>query len=48
MIQGGFHAAFPMEDGSRVGEARRHAALLAGECGLDEVEGGVEILNHCR
>jgi anti-sigma regulatory factor (Ser/Thr protein kinase) len=29
-----------MGDGSRVGEARRHAALLAGECGLDEVQSG--------
>jgi anti-sigma regulatory factor (Ser/Thr protein kinase) len=40
MIQGGVHAAFPMEDSSRVGEARRHAAQLAAECGLDEVEAG--------
>jgi anti-sigma regulatory factor (Ser/Thr protein kinase) len=40
MIQGAVHAAFPMGDGSRVGEARRHAAQLADECGLDEVEGG--------
>ena len=37
---GRFHADFPMEDASRVGEARRHAAQLAQECGLDEVEAG--------
>lgn len=29
-----------MADASRVGEARRHAAQLALECGLDEVEAG--------
>jgi len=29
-----------MEDDSRVGEARRHAALLAQECGLDAVQAG--------
>lgn len=40
MILGGLHAAFPMEDPSCVGEARRHAALLAAECALDEVEAG--------
>lgn len=40
MILGGLHAAFPMEDPSRVGEARRHAARLAAECGLDETEAG--------
>lgn len=40
MILGGFHAAFPMGDPSRVGEARRHAAVLAGECGLDETAAG--------
>lgn len=37
---GSFHAAFPMGDASRVGEARRHAAQLAHECGFDEVEAG--------
>jgi len=40
MIVGSFHAVFPMEDPSRVGEARRHAAELAHACGLDEVEAG--------
>jgi anti-sigma regulatory factor (Ser/Thr protein kinase) len=40
MIFGGFHAAFPMGDPSRVGEARRHAAQLADACGLDEVDAG--------
>lgn len=40
MILGGFHAAFPMEDGSRVGEARRHAAQLAEQCRFDAVDAG--------
>lgn len=40
MILGGFHAAFPMGDASRVGEARRHAASLAASCGFDEVQAG--------
>jgi anti-sigma regulatory factor (Ser/Thr protein kinase) len=40
MISAGFHAVFPMEDTSRVGEARRHAAQLAQECGLDSVDSG--------
>jgi len=40
MILGAFHAAFPMEDASRVGEARRHGAQLAHECGLDDVAAG--------
>ncbi|MBA2964411.1 MULTISPECIES: ATP-binding protein [Ramlibacter] len=40
VITGRFHADFPMGDASRVGEARRHAAHLADECGLDEVEAG--------
>jgi anti-sigma regulatory factor (Ser/Thr protein kinase) len=40
MILGGFHASFPMGDASRVGEARRHAARLADECGLDDVHAG--------
>lgn len=40
MIVGSFHTAIPMEDASRVGEARRHAALLAAECHFDEVEAG--------
>jgi anti-sigma regulatory factor (Ser/Thr protein kinase) len=40
VIIGSFHAAFPMGDSSRVGEARRHAAELAHDCGLDEVQAG--------
>lgn len=40
VISGGLHAAFPMEDASRVGEARRHAVGLAEECGFDEVLAG--------
>jgi anti-sigma regulatory factor (Ser/Thr protein kinase) len=34
------HVDFPMGDSSRVGEARRHAAQAAVDCGLDEVEAG--------
>ncbi|HZY20269.1 MAG TPA: ATP-binding protein [Ramlibacter sp.] len=40
VITGGFHADFPMGDPSRVGEARRHAAQLSADCGLDDVEAG--------
>lgn len=40
MIRGSLHAAFPMQDASRVGEARRHAAQLAHDCGFDEVQAG--------
>ena len=40
MILGSFHSVFPMDDASRVGEARRHAAELAHDCGLGEVEAG--------
>lgn len=40
MITGSFHSVFPMDDASRVGEARRHAADLGHECGLSEVEAG--------
>jgi anti-sigma regulatory factor (Ser/Thr protein kinase) len=40
VIRGSHHAAFPMEDPSRVGEARRHAADLATDCGMDEVAAG--------
>lgn len=40
MIVGSFHAVFPMGDASRIGEARRHAAQLGHECGLDEIEIG--------
>lgn len=40
MIFGTFHAVFPMGDPSRVGEARRHAAQLADDCNLSEVDAG--------
>lgn len=40
MIRGNLHTAFPIGDASRVGEARRHAATLAYDCGLDDVEAG--------
>lgn len=40
MIAGSHHAVFPMGDPSRVGEARRHAAQLAADCGLDDVDAG--------
>jgi anti-sigma regulatory factor (Ser/Thr protein kinase) len=40
MISGSFHAVIPMGDPSRVGEARRHAAQLAADCGFDEVDAG--------
>jgi anti-sigma regulatory factor (Ser/Thr protein kinase) len=40
VIRSSHHAAFPMDDLSRVGEARRHAATLASRAGLDEVQAG--------
>jgi anti-sigma regulatory factor (Ser/Thr protein kinase) len=40
VILGSFHTVFPMEDASRIGEARRHAAELAHDCGFTEVEAG--------
>ena len=40
VITGSFHCVFPMDDASRVGEARRYAAELAHDCGLGEVEAG--------
>lgn len=40
VIVGTHHTAFPMEDVSRVGEARRHAAQLAVDCDLDDVKAG--------
>ncbi|MDB5752011.1 MAG: signal transduction protein fusion protein : serine/threonine protein kinase [Ramlibacter sp.] len=40
MIIGSSHAVFPIGDPSRVGEARRYAAQLGYECGLDETESG--------
>jgi anti-sigma regulatory factor (Ser/Thr protein kinase) len=40
VILGTHHAVFPMDEASRVGEARRHAALLAEACGFDETDAG--------
>lgn len=40
MIRGHPHLAFPMEDASQVGEARRHAVQVARECGFHETETG--------
>lgn len=40
MIAGWVHVAFPVEDASRIGEARRHAAAWAGELRWDEVDAG--------
>lgn len=40
MIAGWVHAAFPVDDASRIGEARRHAAAQARELGWDEVDAG--------
>jgi anti-sigma regulatory factor (Ser/Thr protein kinase) len=40
IIQGAVHRLFPMGDESRVGEARRHAALLARDAAFDEVDAG--------
>jgi anti-sigma regulatory factor (Ser/Thr protein kinase) len=40
VIPAGHHAEFPMGDPTRVGEARRFAAQLAREAGLDETDAG--------
>jgi anti-sigma regulatory factor (Ser/Thr protein kinase) len=40
VIRGSLHVVFPMEDASRVGEARRHALEVAHACGFDEVAAG--------
>ncbi|KQP21984.1 ATP-binding protein [Pseudorhodoferax sp. Leaf267] len=40
VIHGAAHAAFPMGDASRVGEARRHAATLATALGWDDTTAG--------
>jgi anti-sigma regulatory factor (Ser/Thr protein kinase) len=40
VIRSSHHTAFPMEDLSRVGEARRHAVTLAMRAGFDEVKTG--------
>lgn len=39
-VRGFTHAAFPMEDTTRVGEARRHAAWTASAAGLDATAAG--------
>lgn len=40
MISGHPHLAFPMDDASRVGEARRYAVQVAHEAGFDQTEAG--------
>ncbi|NKE64435.1 SpoIIE family protein phosphatase [Ramlibacter sp. RBP-2] len=40
MIAGWVHVAFPVDDASRIGEARRHAAAQARDLGWDEVDAG--------
>ncbi|HWI82438.1 ATP-binding protein [Ramlibacter sp.] len=40
MIAGWTHVPFPVEDASRVGEARRHAGALARSLGWDETDAG--------
>jgi anti-sigma regulatory factor (Ser/Thr protein kinase) len=40
VITGWIHVAFPIDDASRVGEARRHASTVARELGWDEVDVG--------
>jgi anti-sigma regulatory factor (Ser/Thr protein kinase) len=40
VARGSIHALFPMEDLSRVGQARRHAAEIASQQGFDSVAAG--------
>jgi anti-sigma regulatory factor (Ser/Thr protein kinase) len=40
VVRGSVHAVFPMEDTSRVGQARRHAAQVSEVLGFDEVTAG--------
>lgn len=40
VIRGSLHISFAMEEATRVGEARRHASVLATAAGLDEVRAG--------
>ena len=40
MIAGWLHVAFPVDDASRIGEARRHAAGQAKDLGWDEMDAG--------
>ncbi|HUR90201.1 MAG TPA: ATP-binding SpoIIE family protein phosphatase [Ramlibacter sp.] len=55
---GALHSPFPIDDASRVGEARRHAARLAVQCSMDDTaagrlaivvtELGTNLLRHAR
>lgn len=40
LLKGSLHTVFPIDDASRIGEARRHASLLALHAGLDETSAG--------
>lgn len=40
VLPGWTHRAFPIDDASRVGEARRHAAVLATDLGFNETDAG--------
>jgi len=40
VIRGWTHAVFPIDDASRIGEARRHGASLGAEFGWSEVDAG--------
>ena len=40
VARGSVHAVFPMDDASRVGQARRHAAQISVTLGFDEVTAG--------
>lgn len=40
LVLGALHTAFPMDDATRVGEARRHAAGLSASADLDEIAAG--------
>ncbi|MBU1361943.1 MAG: SpoIIE family protein phosphatase [Gammaproteobacteria bacterium] len=40
VTRGWTHTAFPLDDASRIGEARRHAARLCADLGWDDVDGG--------
>ncbi len=40
LVHGALHTAFPMDDATRVGEARRHAARLSESAELDETAAG--------
>ena len=40
VIAGGFHRVFPIDDASRIGEARRHGAVLTSELGWADADAG--------